>query len=316
MLRRVQNNSPLHSLEVEFATSPISSAREFGLTDEWTKKLVPAQPVGASRCSRRCAWSAARRPRQWLQQGDLVLAIDGQVVTRFREVERAVADKKQREGHRVAPAEPSRRSTSTPWSCRAPISIGSCSGPAPRCRRRIGPMAAQRGIPPLGVYVGYFAYGSPATRYGLYPGRRIVEVDGVPTPNLDAFLAAVTGRPDRSSVRLRTITWNNAPEVITLKLDKHYWPAYELVRWGERMGASRRWSKSGCSGVAGDETSTRGVASAAKLLCRIHRNGLRRRILALLECRPHMVRIVRATQVEIETAVQALRDGELVAFPH
>jgi S1-C subfamily serine protease len=91
-------------------------------------------------------------------------------------------------------------------------------------------MAAQRGIPPLGVYVGYFAYGSPATRYGLYPGRRIVEVDGVPTPNLDAFLATVTGRPDRSSVRLKTITWNNAPEVITMKLDKHYWPAYELVR--------------------------------------------------------------------------------------
>src|SRR6202140_662750 len=28
-----------------------------------------------------------------------------------------------------------------------------------------------------------------------------------------------------------------------------------------------------------------------------------------------MVRIVRATQVEIESAVQALRDGDLVAFP-
>jgi len=89
-------------------------------------------------------------------------------------------------------------------------------------------MSAQRGIAPEGVYVGYFAYGSPATRYGLYPGRRIVEVDGIATPNLDAFLAAVTGRPDRASVRLRTMTWNNAPEVITLKLDKHYWPAYEL----------------------------------------------------------------------------------------
>src|SRR6187200_146878 len=36
---------------------------------------------------------------------------------------------------------------------------------------------------------------------------------------------------------------------------------------------------------------------------------------ALLECRAHMVRIVRASQAEIETAVQALRDGELVAFP-
>jgi C-terminal processing protease CtpA/Prc len=90
-------------------------------------------------------------------------------------------------------------------------------------------MSVQRGIPPVGVYVGYFAYGSPATRYGLYPGRRIVEVDGLPTPDLDTFLKVVTGRPDRSSVRLKTLAWNNAPEVITLKLDKHYWPAYELT---------------------------------------------------------------------------------------
>src|SRR6202007_228371 len=35
----------------------------------------------------------------------------------------------------------------------------------------------------------------------------------------------------------------------------------------------------------------------------------------LLEFAIPMVRVVRATQVEIETAVQALRDGELVAFP-
>ncbi|HEX7416795.1 MAG TPA: hypothetical protein VF315_01965, partial [Steroidobacteraceae bacterium] len=93
-------------------------------------------------------------------------------------------------------------------------------------------MSEQRAIPPEGVYVAYFAYGSPATRYGLYPGRRIVEVDGVATPNLDEFLKVVTGRADRASVRLRTITWNNAPEVITLKLDKHYWPAYELRHAG------------------------------------------------------------------------------------
>ncbi len=35
----------------------------------------------------------------------------------------------------------------------------------------------------------------------------------------------------------------------------------------------------------------------------------------LARIRTIMVRVVRATQVEIETAVQALRDGELVAFP-
>ena len=49
-------------------------------------------------------------------------------------------------------------------------------------------------------------------------------------PDLDAFLKVVSGRPDRSAIRLRTITWNNAPEVITLKLDRHYWPTYEVRR--------------------------------------------------------------------------------------
>jgi S1-C subfamily serine protease len=99
-------------------------------------------------------------------------------------------------------------------------------------------MSAQRGIPPEGVFVAYFSYGSPATRYKLFAGRRIVEVDGRATPDLDAFIAAVSGRGDRSSVRLKTVTWNGSVEVITLKLDRHYWPTYELVR--TRAGWERR----------------------------------------------------------------------------
>jgi S1-C subfamily serine protease len=91
-------------------------------------------------------------------------------------------------------------------------------------------MAVQRGIPPEGVFVAYFSYGSPATRYELFAGRRILEVDGRATPDLDAFIAAVRGRQDRQSLRLRTVSWNGAVDVITLKLDKHYWPAYELRR--------------------------------------------------------------------------------------
>jgi pro-apoptotic serine protease NMA111 len=231
MLKRVQTGASLHSLEVELSTSPLSSAREFGLTPEWVKKLSQHSP------SEREVLTAVRMvggtpAAKLFQQGDLVLAIDGNVVTRFREVERAVADKL--------------RVKVTVWRARAEqtLDVDTVELPGTDIDRIVlwagatlqaphRAMSAQRGIPPIGVYVGYFSYGSPATRYGLYPGRRIVEVDGVPTPNLDAFLAAVTGRPDRASVRLRTITWNNAPEVITLKLDKHYWPAYELVRSGQ-----------------------------------------------------------------------------------
>ena len=89
-------------------------------------------------------------------------------------------------------------------------------------------MAAQRGIEPTGVYVAFFSYGSPATRYGLWAGRRIVAVDDSETPDLQTFLDVVADKDDQESVRVTTVTWNGAVEVVTLKLDNQYWPAYEI----------------------------------------------------------------------------------------
>jgi S1-C subfamily serine protease len=227
MLDRVRTDRVLHSLEVELGVMPLAAARELGLPDKWTQRLAAHAPA------RRQVLTAVRlvggsdAARQ-LQPGDLLLAIDGAVVTRFREVEKAAADKE--------------RVRVTIWRNQAEqaLEVQTAALPGADVERIVQwagatlqaphrAMSAQRGIAPVGVYVAYFAYGSPATRHGLYPGRRIEEVDGIPTPDLDAFLKVVLGRPDRSSVRLKTITWNNAPEVITLKLDKHYWPAYELI---------------------------------------------------------------------------------------
>jgi pro-apoptotic serine protease NMA111 len=231
MLARVRDARALHSLEAELGVLPLASAREIGLPQRWAERLAQHTPT------RRQALTVVRlvggSPASTiLEQGDLLLAIDGAVVTRFREVEKAAADKDHVQV--------------TVWRGQSELTleIPTVQLPGTDIDRLVQwagatlqaphrAMSVQRGIPPVGVYVGYFSYGSPATRYGLYPGRRIVEVDGLPTPDLDTFLKTVTGRPDRSSVRLKTITWNNAPEVITLKLDRHYWPAYELTRTAE-----------------------------------------------------------------------------------
>jgi S1-C subfamily serine protease len=230
MIDRVHTRRPLHSLEVELGVLPLANARQIGLSEEWTQRLSQHTPTRheALTVVRMVGGSPAA---EQLQQGDLLLAIDGAVVTRFREVEHAAADKE--------------RVKVTVWRGQSALTFDLATAQLPdndvdRLVEWAGAslqaphraMSVQRGIAPVGVYVAYFAYGSPATRYGLYPGRRIVEVDGTPTPDLDTFLKVVTGRADRASVRLKTITWNNAPEVITLKLDKHYWPAYELTRTG------------------------------------------------------------------------------------
>jgi len=228
MLERIRAARPLHSLEVELAGQPLASARDLGLPEDWLKRLE--QHAATQRQALTALRMVGGSPAaQILQQGDILLSIDGNVVTRFREVERAVADKTRVE---VTVWRGNAAQTFVVPTAEPPGSdvdrVVEWAGATLQAPHRA--MSAQRGIPPVGVYIAYFSYGSPATRYGLYPGRRIVEVDGTPTPDLDAFLAAVTGRADRSSVRLKTITWNNAPEVITLKLDRHYWPAYELRR--------------------------------------------------------------------------------------
>jgi S1-C subfamily serine protease len=228
MIARVREDRALHSLEAELSVLPLATARQIGLSEAWAQRLAQHTPT------RRQALTVVRMvggspAAELLQQGDLLLAIDGAVVTRFREVEKAAADKT--------------RVKVTVWRGQAEqtVDVATAELPGTDVDRLVDwggatlqaphrAMSVQRGIAPVGVYVGYFAYGSPATRYGLYPGRRIVEVDGAPTPDLDTFLKVVAGRADRASLRLKTITWNNAPEVITLKLDKHYWPAYELKR--------------------------------------------------------------------------------------
>jgi S1-C subfamily serine protease len=224
----VRDNRPLHSLEAEFNEQPLAVARRLGLSDAWVRRITQTNPSAREvlSVSRLVAGSDAERV---LQTGDILLAIDDKVVTQFREVERAVANKDQ--------------VTATVWRSdgekNLQVKTASLSGSdIDRVVEWAGAtlqaphraISAQRGLPPVGVYVAFFQFGSPASRFGLVPGRRIVEVDGQPTPDLDAFLRQVSGRPDRSSLRIKTLSWNGAPEVITLKLDRRYWPAYELNR--------------------------------------------------------------------------------------
>jgi S1-C subfamily serine protease len=224
----VRSGLPLHSLEAEFVSQTLADARRFGLSDSWVQRISQANPSTREVLSvaRLVGGSDAARV---LRPGDILLAIDDKPVTQFRDVERAVAKKEVVSATvwRVGGEQTLRVKTAS-LSGSDIDRVVQWAGATLQAPHRA--ISAQRGIAPEGVYVAYFEFGSPASRYGLVPGRRIVEVDGQLTPDLDAFLRQVSGRPDRSSLRIKTLSWNGAPEVITLKLDRHYWPAYELQR--------------------------------------------------------------------------------------
>jgi pro-apoptotic serine protease NMA111 len=226
VLALARGERSLRSLEAEFVQMPLASARRLGLPDELVARLEAHDPE--RRQALQVVRTVAGTPAaELLRSGDLLLSIDGKSVTRFRAVELASQVP-------VAKVRVWRRGEANELEIPT-VELG--SGGVDRVVSWAGAllqaphraMAAQRGIEPSGVFVAFYAFGSPATRYGLGAGRRIVEVDGRPTPDLDRFLQLVAGRPDRAPVRLRTINWNGQVEVITLKLDKRYWPAYELV---------------------------------------------------------------------------------------
>jgi S1-C subfamily serine protease len=227
MVEAARTGRPLYSLEAEFEAVPIAEARKRGLGEAWVARLEALggphrQALGITRVV------AGSPAAEALREGDLLLAVDGRAVNRFRDVERATRAPRVRVTILRDGAE---LETDVATAALAGGDIDRLllwAGAVLHAPHRA--MSAQRGIPPEGVFVAFFSYGSPATRYKLFAGRRIVEVDGQPTLDLDAFIAAVRGRPDRSSVRLRTVTWNGSTEVITLKLDRHYWPTYELRR--------------------------------------------------------------------------------------
>ncbi len=215
------------TLGVELAPLSLAEARARGLPEAEAAALEAHDAEGRQALSvlRIAADTAARG---LLEPGDILLALNGRTVTRFREVERAsqAPDVMLRLVRDGAPLE-LRVPTTEVGGADTDRVLLFAGAVLQRPHRSV---AVQRGVPREGVYVAARRAGSPAQRHRLRAGRRILAVNGVPTPDLDALLAAVAGVEDRGSIQLRLETLEGKPEVRTLELDLRYWPTSELRR--------------------------------------------------------------------------------------
>ncbi|PPE02068.1 hypothetical protein GOBAR_DD00939 [Gossypium barbadense] len=248
LINGVKRPMPLvRILEVEFYPTLLSKARSFGLSDDWIQALVKKDPV-RRQVLRVKGCLAGSKAENLLEQGDMVLAVNKEPVTCFRDIENAcqALDNGENRGNL--------NMTIFRQGREIDLLVGTDVRDGNGTTRVINwcgcivqdPHPAVRALGYLpeeghGVYVARWCHGSPVHRYGLYALQWIVEINGKSTPDLDAFVNVTKELEHGEFVRVRTVHLNGKPRVLTLKQDLHYWPTWELrfdpesAIWHRRM---------------------------------------------------------------------------------
>lgn len=222
-------------LEVELYPTLLSKARSFGLSDSWIQALVKKDPI-RRQVLRVKGCLAGSQAENLLEQGDMVLAINKEPVTCFHDIEDACQELDRCNG-----SDGKLTMTIFRQGREIDLVVGTDVRDGNGTARVVNwcgcivqdPHSAVRALGFLpeeghGVYVARWCHGSPVHRYGLYALQWIVEVNGKPTPDVDAFVAVTKEIEHGEFVRVRTVHLNGKPRILTLKQDLHYWPSWEL----------------------------------------------------------------------------------------
>jgi len=216
----------IRSLEVELAALSLAQTRKLGLSDHWINLF---QTADAKRqvlaVSRRVAGSDAQK---LLQEGDLILAIDGDIVRNFYDVEKAT----QKEQVKLTI---NRLGKELEINVKTKLMDGSgiknvmqWAGALIQSPHR--ELSLQRGIKPEGVYVSYVFHGSPAKRSNLSALLRIVEFNGETVASLEQFMQLTRKYKDDKFIQLKVLDLINRESVVSLRQNAYYWPGREIVR--------------------------------------------------------------------------------------
>ncbi len=206
---------------IELRDLSLAAARNHGLGETWAHRIEAHDP----RSRQVLIVDRVSGVQPGWRSGDVLLEIDGKIISDLSSFNRALASTirvtvlRDRQVHTFeAPLAP----ISGRGSERIVHWAGALIQEVPRGVR------VQRGVADRGVYISLYWYGSPASRSKLRAARLITEIDSKPTPDLDAFLAAIAGRSSGDALRLKSLDIDGKAELITIRLDLDYFPTFEL----------------------------------------------------------------------------------------
>ena len=225
LIELAKTDKTTYTLDVGLTYVPPIQALKRGVPEHWLEKILSVNPERQKLLTIYSVSGALDR-KDLLKRGDILLAINGQPVSSYRQVELL----SQHESLRVTlfrdGREISQNVDTVKLNGQDIDRILFWSGLSLHAPHRA--VQQQRGMKTDGVYIASYRYGSPAHRQKVYAMRRIVEIDGQPISNADDFIEAVKHKKHNESVVLKTLDVNNQTKVYSITVNNHYWPFYEV----------------------------------------------------------------------------------------
>lgn len=218
----------LRMLSVEFRSIAMSQARLMGVSEAYIEQ------VSKVNTSHHQLFMVTKRtferiePGEALLEGDILLKLNNKLITRISELDvmydneslDAVIVRDCKEMHVRLP-------TVAADDVETDRAVSFCGAilhrPHHAVRQQISKLFSE-------VYVSARTRGSPAYQYGLAPTNFITHVNNKPTPDLESFLRAVEEIPDNTYFRLKAVTFDSVPWVVTMKKNEHYFPTVEWIK--------------------------------------------------------------------------------------
>jgi pro-apoptotic serine protease NMA111 len=246
----------LRIMSVETQTIQMSQARIMGVEESWIERIERENPERHQLFMVRKVDSGYNGN---LMESDIILTLNGKLITRVddlnvqydAEMLDAVIVRKKTELELKVPTVP----TADLETRRAVVFCGAIlHRPHQAVRQQISKIHSD-------VYISGRVRGSPAYAYGLSPTNFITHVNGVSTPDLDAFLREARKIPDNTYFRLKVMTFDNVPWVATMKKCEHYFPTMEFIKDAKGKKETAGWrrvvleaEKGGVDGLIGEES--------------------------------------------------------------
>ena len=214
----------LRILGIEAQVMQMNEARIMGLSEEWISKVSQANPTRHQLFMVRkldCPTTDVKpKEDEAFQEGDILVTLNDQLITQVSDfdimydqeaLDALVVRKGEEKKLRVATIPTESMETS-----RALLFCGAViQAPHHAVRQQTSKLHSE-------IYVAARTRGSPSAQYGLGATNFITAVNGVKTQNLDDFVEQVNKIPDNTYFRLRMVTFDNVPWVVTMKKNDHY----------------------------------------------------------------------------------------------